>query len=216
MDWYHRVAVFQKAATLLAGPRRTRNIAAIMLNHSKNPYEAEIDLAELVDFWNFNAYFTRQIYEMQPNQYPGETNRFDWRPLEGFVLAIPPFNFYSIAGNLPTAPAMVGNVALWKPARSVIFSNYEIYKVLVEAGLPPGVDQLRPVPEQGRERPARPPRPRGDPLHGELRHPRARSGSGSARTSRSTATSRGSSGRPAARTSSSCTRPPTSAAPRST
>ena len=139
LDWYHRIAVFQKAATLLAGPRRTRNIAAIMLNHSKNPYEAEIDLAELVDFWNFNAYFTRQIYEMQPGQYPGETNRFDWRPLEGFVLAVPPFNFYSIAGNLPTAPAMVGNVALWKPARSVIFSNHEIYRTLLEAGLPPGV-----------------------------------------------------------------------------
>lgn len=139
MDPYHRVAVFVKAAILLAGPRRTRNIAAVMLNHSKNPYEAEIDLAELVDFWNFNAYYTRLIYEMQPNQYPGETNRFDWRPLEGFVLAVPPFNFYSIAGNLPTAPAMVGNVALWKPARSVIFSNYEIFKILVEAGLPPGV-----------------------------------------------------------------------------
>ncbi len=148
LDWYHRVAVFQRAATLLAGPRRTRNIAAIMLNHSKNPYEAEIDLAELVDFWNFNAYFTRQIYEMQPNQYPGETNRFDWRPLEGFVLAIPPFNFYSIAGNLPTAPAMVGNVALWKPARSVIFSNYEIYKVLLEAGLPAGVINFVPFPSQ--------------------------------------------------------------------
>jgi 1-pyrroline-5-carboxylate dehydrogenase len=147
-DWYHRVAVFQKAATLLAGPRRTRNIAAIMLNHSKNPYEAEIDLAELVDFWNFNAYFTRQIYEMQPNQYPGEANRFDWRPLEGFVLAIPPFNFYSIAGNLPTAPAMVGNVALWKPARSVIFSNYEIYKVLLEAGLPAGVINFVPFPSK--------------------------------------------------------------------
>jgi 1-pyrroline-5-carboxylate dehydrogenase len=145
-DWYHRVAIFQKAATLLAGPRRTRNIAAIMLNHSKNPYEAEIDLAELVDFWNFNAYYTRQIYEMQPNQYPGETNRFDWRPLEGFVLAIPPFNFYSIAGNLPTAPAMVGNVALWKPARSVIYSNYEIFRVLVEAGLPPGVINFVPFP----------------------------------------------------------------------
>jgi len=148
LDWYHRVAVFQKAATLLAGPRRTRNIAAIMLNHSKNPYEAEIDLAELVDFWNFNAYYTRQIYEMQPNQFPGETNRFDWRPLEGFVLAIPPFNFYSIAGNLPTSPAMVGNVALWKPARSVILSNYEIYKVLVEAGLPPGVINFVPFPSK--------------------------------------------------------------------
>jgi len=139
MDEYHRVAVFVKAATLLAGPRRTRNIAALMLNHSKNPYEAEIDLAELVDFWNFNAYFARQVYEIQPHQYPGETNRFDWRPLEGFVLAISPFNFYSIAGNLPTAPAMLGNVALWKPARSVILSNYEIFRVLVEAGLPAGV-----------------------------------------------------------------------------
>ena len=139
MDWYRRVAVFQKAATLLAGPHRTRHIAAIMLNHSKNPYEAEIDLAELVDFWNFNAYFARQVFEMQPNQFPGETNRFDWRPLEGFVLAIPPFNFYSIAGNLPTAPALVGNVALWKPARAVIRSNWEIFRVLVEAGLPPGV-----------------------------------------------------------------------------
>jgi len=149
MDWYYRVSVFQKAATLLAGPRRTRNIAAIMLNHSKKPYEAEIDLAELVDFWNFNAYFTRQIYEMQPYQYPGETNRFDWRPLEGFVLAVPPFNFYSIAGNLPTAPAMVGNVALWKPARSVIFSNFEIFRTLVDAGLPPGVINF--VPFQSRD-----------------------------------------------------------------
>jgi len=139
MEWYRRAAVFVKAATLLAGPRRTRNIAAIMLNHSKNPYEAEIDLAELVDFWNFNAYFARQIYEIQPGQYPGETNRFDWRPLEGFVLAIPPFNFYSIAGNLPTAPALMGNVAVWKPARAVLLSNYEIFKVLVEAGLPAGV-----------------------------------------------------------------------------
>ncbi len=138
-DWYHRVAVFQKAATLLAGPHRRRHIASIMLHHSKNPYEAEIDLAELVDFWNFNAYFTREIYAMQPIQHPGETNRFDWRPLEGFVLAIPPFNFYSIGGNLPSAPAMVGNVVVWKPARAVIASNYEIFRTLVAAGLPPGV-----------------------------------------------------------------------------
>ena len=134
-----RLAVFQKAAALLAGPRRLRNIAAIMVNQSKNPYEAEIDLAELVDFWSFNAFFARQIYEIQPDQYPGETNRFDWRPLEGFVLAIPPFNFYSIGGNLPTAPAMMGNVALWKPARAVIFANFEIYRLLEEAGLPAGV-----------------------------------------------------------------------------
>jgi 1-pyrroline-5-carboxylate dehydrogenase len=148
MSWYDRVAVFWRAATLLAGPQRTRHVAAIMLNHSKNPYEAEIDLAELVDFWNFNGYFARQIYEIQPFQYPGETNRFDWRPLEGFVLAIPPFNFYSIAGNLPTAPAMLGNVALWKPARSVALSNYLIYQVLVEAGLPPGVINFVPFPSK--------------------------------------------------------------------
>jgi len=148
MAWYDRVQVFGRAATLLAGPHRTRHVAAIMLNHSKNPYEAEIDLAELVDFWNFNGYFARQIYEIQPFQYPGETNRFDWRPLEGFVLAIPPFNFYSIAGNLPTAPAMMGNVALWKPARSVLLSNYLIYQVLVEAGLPPGVINFVPFPSK--------------------------------------------------------------------
>ncbi len=147
-DEDERLAVFWRAAALLAGPRRTRHIAAIMLNHSKNPYEAEIDLAELVDFWTFNAYYARQIYAMQPFQYPGETNRFDWRPLEGFVLAIPPFNFYSIAGNLPSAPAMLGNVALWKPARSVLLSNYLIYQVLVEAGLPAGVVDFVPFPSK--------------------------------------------------------------------
>ncbi len=139
MDWYHRTAIFKKAADMLSGPYRTRNIAAIMLNQSKNPYEAEIDLAELVDFWNFNSYYTKMIYENQPNQYPGEMNRLDWRPLEGFILAIPPFNFYSIGGNLPTAPAIVGNVALWKPSRAVLLSNYEIMRVLLEAGLPGGV-----------------------------------------------------------------------------
>ena len=147
-DEDERLAVFWRAAALLAGPRRTRHIAAIMLNHSKNPYEAEIDLAELVDFWTFNAYYARQIYAMQPFQYPGETNRFDWRPLEGFVLAIPPFNFYSIAGNLPSAPAMLGNVALWKPARSVLLSNYLIYQLLVEAGLPAGVVDFVPFPSK--------------------------------------------------------------------
>ncbi len=139
MDWYHRAAIFRKAADILAGPARIRNIAAIMMNQSKTPYEAEIDLAEMVDFWRFNAHYLRFIFEQQPNQVNGELNRFDWRPLEGFVLAIPPFNFYSISGNLPTAPAMVGNVALWKPARSVIFTNYEIMKILLEAGLPDGV-----------------------------------------------------------------------------
>ena len=139
LDWYQRAAIFYRAADLLAGPRRLEHIAAIMVNQSKTPYEAEIDLAELVDFWRFNAYYMQFLYAQQPDQAPGELNRFDWRPLEGFVLAIPPFNFYSIGGNLATAPAMVGNVVLWKPARSVLLANYRIMQVLQEAGLPEGV-----------------------------------------------------------------------------
>ena len=148
LDGYSRAAVFRRAADLLAGPRRIENIAAIMANQSKTPFEAEIDLAELVDFWRFNAYYMQFLYEQQPDQAPGEINRLDWRPLEGFVLAIPPFNFYSIGGNLPTAPALVGNVALWKPSRSVLLANYRIMQVLLEAGLPPGVIQF--VPFSGR------------------------------------------------------------------
>ena len=138
-EWYHRVAVFLKAADLLAGPYRIEADAVIMMNHSKTPWEAEIDLAELVDFWRFGAYYARFIYEQQPEQAEGEVNRVDWRPLEGFVLAIPPFNFFSIGGNLPSAPALMGNVVLWKPSRWVIYSNYLIMKILMEAGLPPGV-----------------------------------------------------------------------------
>jgi 1-pyrroline-5-carboxylate dehydrogenase len=139
LDGYDRAAIFSRAADLLAGPRRVQNIAAIMMNQSKTPFEAEIDLAELVDFWRFNAYYMQFLYEQQPDQIYGEINRFDWRPLEGFILAVPPFNFYSIGGNLPTAPALVGNVALWKPARSVLLSNYRIMQILIEAGLPKGV-----------------------------------------------------------------------------
>jgi 1-pyrroline-5-carboxylate dehydrogenase len=139
LDGYDRAAIFSRAADLLAGPRRVQNIAAIMMNQSKTPFEAEIDLAELVDFWRFNAYYMQFLYEQQPDQIYGEINRFDWRPLEGFILAVPPFNFYSIGGNLPTAPALVGNVALWKPARSVLLSNYRIMQILMEAGLPKGV-----------------------------------------------------------------------------
>ncbi len=146
INWYHRVAVFRKAADLLAGPRRFENIAAIMMNHSKNPYEAEIDLAELVDFWRLNAYYMQFIYEQQPDQAEGEMNRMDWRPLEGFVFAVPPFNFYSIAGNLPSAPAIVGNTVLWKPSLNVSLSNYEIMKILREAGLKDGVINFIPFP----------------------------------------------------------------------
>jgi len=139
LDWLHRLMIFNRAADLLSGLKRTEIVAAIMLNLSKNPFEAEIDLAELVDFWKFNAFYAKSIFKNQPYQYPGETNRMDWRPLEGFIVAITPFNFYSICGNLPTAPAMVGNVALWKPARSVIFANFTIMKILMDAGLPAGV-----------------------------------------------------------------------------
>jgi 1-pyrroline-5-carboxylate dehydrogenase len=148
LDGYDRAAIFMRAADLLAGPRRIQNIAAIMLNQSKTPFEAEIDLAELVDFWRFNAYYMQFLYEQQPDQIYGEINRFDWRPLEGFVLAVPPFNFYSIGGNLPTAPALVGNVALWKPARSVLLSNYRIMQILIEAGLHKGVINFVPFSSQ--------------------------------------------------------------------
>lgn len=139
LDGYERAAVFYRAADIAAGPRRTELIAASMLNQSKNPYEAEIDLGELVDFWRFNAYYMKQIYEEQPGHFAGEFNRIDWRPLEGFVLAVPPFNFIAIGGNLPSAPAVLGNVALWKPSRSVLLANYRIMQILQEAGLPPGV-----------------------------------------------------------------------------
>ena len=148
MDWYHRAAIFLKAAELLSKTYRIEVVAAIMLCHSKTPYEAEIDLAELVDMWRFNAYYMRWLYEQQPFQEEGEINRIDWRPLEGFVLAITPFNFFSIAGNLPTAPAMMGNVVVWKPSRAVIYSNFYIMKILMEAGLPPGVINFVPAPAE--------------------------------------------------------------------
>jgi 1-pyrroline-5-carboxylate dehydrogenase len=138
-EWYTRSTVFRKAAAELAGPSRTMNIATIMLNHSKNPYEAEIDLAELVDFWNLNTYYCNNIYKHQPMQIPDEQNTIDWRPLEGFILAIPPFNFYSIGGNLPSAPAIMGNTVIWKPSSNVILSNFMIMKNLLDSGLPDGV-----------------------------------------------------------------------------
>ncbi|MEF8834919.1 MAG: L-glutamate gamma-semialdehyde dehydrogenase [Candidatus Thermoplasmatota archaeon] len=148
INWYHRAAVFRKAADLLAGPKRFKNIAAIMMNQSKNPYEAEIDLAELVDFWRINAYYMRFIYEQQPDQIEGEMNRLDWRPLEGFILAISPFNFYSIAGNIPASPAIVGNTVIWKPSLNVSFSNYQIMKIWMEAGLKNGVINFVPFPSE--------------------------------------------------------------------
>ena len=141
MPWEHRASIFFKAAELLSGPWRATLNAATMLVQSKTAYQAEIDVVcELADFLRFNAYYMQEIYQEQPPISPtGIWNRVDHRPLEGFVLAITPFNFTSIGGNLPTAPAMLGNVALWKPASSVVYSNYFFMKALQEAGLPDGV-----------------------------------------------------------------------------
>lgn len=140
MPTEHRLSIFMKAAELLTGPYRDMVNAATMLCQSKTVYQAEIDSAcELADFLRFNSYYAQEIYEDQPNNAPGVWNRVEYRPLEGFVTAISPFNFTSIGGNLPTAPAIVGNVVLWKPASSVVYSNYQFMKVLMAAGLPAGV-----------------------------------------------------------------------------
>ncbi len=140
MPWEHRVAIFLKAADLLAGPWRATLNAATMLGQSKTIFQAEIDSAcELIDFWRFNTYYMTQLMSEQPYSPHGMWNRLEYRPLEGFVFAVTPFNFTSIAGNLPTSPAIVGNVVLWKPASSAVFSAYYIMQVLKEAGLPPGV-----------------------------------------------------------------------------
>lgn len=138
--WEDRVAVFLRAADLLATSWRSTLNAATMLGQSKTAHQAEIDSAcELIDFWRFNAHFAERLYAEQPNSAPGVWNRFDHRPLEGFVYAITPFNFTAIAGNLPTAPAMLGNVVVWKPSDKAIFSGYQILRLLETAGLPPGV-----------------------------------------------------------------------------
>jgi len=143
MPWQDRAAIFVKAADLLAGPYRAKMNAATMLCQSKNAYQAEIDsVCELVDFWRYNVYFMQEIYKQQPLSARNTWNRTDWRPLEGFVFALTPFNFTAIAGNLPTAPAMLGNVAVWKPAEAQIYSAALIMEILEEAGLPPGVINL--------------------------------------------------------------------------
>lgn len=135
-----RAAVFLKAADLLAGPWRQVINAATMLGQSKTSYQAEIDSAcELIDFFRFNVHFAERLYEEQPISSPGIWNRMDHRPLEGFVYAITPFNFTAIGGNLPTTPAILGNVAIWKPAASALLSNWYVFKLLEAAGLPPGV-----------------------------------------------------------------------------
>ena len=138
--WEERAAIFLKAADLLAGPYRDKLNAATMLAQSKNIGQAEIDSAcELIDFFRFNVEFMTEIYQNQPSSSPGVWNRMEYRPLEGFVYAITPFNFTAIAGNLPAAPAMMGNVIIWKPARTQIFSANVIMQIFKEAGLPDGV-----------------------------------------------------------------------------
>lgn len=140
MEWSQRASIFLKAAELLAGPWRQKLVAATMLCQSKNVFQAEIDAAcELIDFWRFNVYFMQQVYGLQPKSSRGIFNRNQYRPLEGFVYAVSPFNFTAIGGNLPTAPAVAGNVVIWKPASAAIYSNYLIMKILDEAGLPEGV-----------------------------------------------------------------------------
>ena len=138
--WEDRAAIFLKAAELLATTWRATVNAATMLGQSKTAFQAEIDSAcELIDFWRFNAFFAQELYDEQPLSDHTMWNQLDYRALEGFVYAVTPFNFTSIAGNLPTAPALMGNAVIWKPAASAMVSAYYIMKLLEEAGLPPGV-----------------------------------------------------------------------------
>jgi 1-pyrroline-5-carboxylate dehydrogenase len=145
MPWEARASVFMKAAELLAGPTRAHINAATMLNQSKTAFQAEVDAAcELIDFLRFNPYYMRFVYEQQPDSVKGIWDYAEYRALEGFVFAVTPFNFTSIAGNLPTAPAMMGNVVLWKPASSSVLSGYEVLRLLQAAGLPDGVINFLP------------------------------------------------------------------------
>ena len=143
MAWQDRAAIFLKAADLISGPYHSKINAATMLGQSKNAYQAEIDaVAEFADFLRYNVQYMTEIYQQQPESAPGIWNRLEYRPLEGFVFAITPFNFTAIAGNLPAAPAMMGNVVVWKPAETQIFAAKVIMDIFHEAGLPAGVINL--------------------------------------------------------------------------
>jgi 1-pyrroline-5-carboxylate dehydrogenase len=143
MSWENRAAIFLRAADLIATKYRTSMNAATMLGQSKNAFQAEIDSAcELIDFLRYNVHFLSEIYKQQPVSGPGVHNRSEYRPLEGFVLAVTPFNFTAIGGNLPTSAAMCGNVVVWKPANTAVYSAQMFMKVLQEAGLPAGVINL--------------------------------------------------------------------------
>jgi 1-pyrroline-5-carboxylate dehydrogenase len=150
LPFAERAAVFLRAAEMLATTHRARVNAATMLGQSKTAHQAEIDAAcELADFWRFNCQWAERAYAEQPESAPGTWNRLEHRPLDGFVFAVTPFNFTSIGGNLPTAPALMGNTVLWKPASTSVLSNYLILELLEEAGLPPGVVNF--VPGRGAE-----------------------------------------------------------------
>lgn len=143
MPWEHRASIFLKAAELLAGPYRQKINAATMLGQSKNAFQAEIDAAcELIDFFRFNVYYMTEIYGGQPDSASGIWNRSEYRPLEGFVFVVTPFNFTSIAANLPAAPALMGNTVVWKPATTQIYSAHVLMELFREAGVPDGVINL--------------------------------------------------------------------------
>ena len=143
LPWEERAAIFLRAAELLAGPWRSTLNAATMLGQSKTAHQAEIDAAcEVIDFYRFNVEFMTRIYEQQPVSSQGVWNRMEYRPLEGFVFAVTPFNFTSIAGNLPTSVALMGNTVVWKPASTAAVSAHFLMKLFEEAGLPPGVINL--------------------------------------------------------------------------
>ena len=140
MPWEHRATIFLKAADLITGKYRAKLVASCMLGQSKNVYQSELDaICSMADFLRFNTYNLQEIYKQQPNNSKGVMNRVEYRALDGFVAAVTPFNFTSIGGNLPTAPAMVGNTVLWKPASTAVLSNYYLMQILMESGLPPGV-----------------------------------------------------------------------------
>jgi 1-pyrroline-5-carboxylate dehydrogenase len=143
LSWEHRASIFLKAADLIAGPYRAKLNAATMLGQSKNAFQAEIDSAcEIIDFLRFNVHFMQEIYRQQPASAPGMWNRLEWRPLEGFIYALTPFNFTAIAGNLPTSCAMMGNVVVWKPSNTQVYSANVLMEIFNKAGVPDGVINL--------------------------------------------------------------------------
>lgn len=143
LSWEHRASIFLKAADLIAGPYRAKLNAATMLGQSKNAYQAEIDSAcEIIDFLRFNVHFMTEIYRQQPQSAPGMWNRLEWRPLEGFIYALTPFNFTAIAGNLPSSCALMGNVVVWKPSNTQVYAANVLMEIFNQAGVPDGVINL--------------------------------------------------------------------------